>query len=223
MNKTKLFKKYYKKLNVIDIQTLSDEMSALGYNVVFFNTPEGDEIIKSYNIDIGNTKAFTYSGTTKIVFVDDKLHPMDKIYALLHELGHIAMGHFENNRMRAECKRRLETEAYGFAYNMLNPPKHRTTKTVLTVIIVIVLTAISILLSRMYYFNHNDLAEPIQIESPVTVDKYVDASDTVYISSSGKYHCSNCFYAKGKDYTAATLDEAKKCFEPCKICNPDKR
>lgn len=219
----KIFNKYYKKLNIIDMQTLTDELSALGYDVVFFNTPEGDEIIKSYNINVGNTKAFTYSGATRIVFIDNTLHPMDKIYALLHEFGHIAMGHFENDRMRSECNRRLETEAYGFAYAMLNPPKYKAAKVVITVIIAIIITVISVLVSQTFYYNHNNSVESIRFDTPERVDEYVDVSDMVYISLSGKYHSANCFYAKGKDCTAATLDEAKKCFEPCKICNPDKQ
>lgn len=93
----------------------------LGYVVVLFNTPEGDVEIERYNLITERIvlKAFTYYETARIVFIDANLHPEDRLYLLLHELGHIALGHLEGNKILNKSKYLLDIEADAFAYSII--------------------------------------------------------------------------------------------------------
>ena len=90
------------------------------YNIVFFNTSLGDIEIERYNLQHKmNLKAFTYSKTAKIIFIDGTLHSDDRLYLLLHEIGHIALGHIGDGRLMTRNQILIEFEADAFAYEVL--------------------------------------------------------------------------------------------------------
>lgn len=124
-----LYKKYKGQLGIFEVVA---EIGSRGYNVIFFNTPEGDKILKAYGLECVNAKAFTYCGVSKIVFVDNNLSQDRKFYALLHELGHIAMEHFGDNIIELTEPRLLDIEADAFAYSILHPPKSNKARVLTT-------------------------------------------------------------------------------------------
>lgn len=109
----------------INIIKLKECLKRQGYSTVFYNTPEGDAIINAYNLPDTTKikKAFTYCGATKIVFVNYNDHMTDKIYSLLHELGHIVLGHLKDHSIALSDKELLELEAEVFAYEILKRNK----------------------------------------------------------------------------------------------------
>lgn len=110
----------YRETNgTVTISSLAACLKRRGYDIVFFHTEEGDEILKAYGILPNKTRAFTVCGPLKIVFVDNNLHASDKLYSILHECGHIMLGHLESNGYMLD-KRKNENEAEAFAYGALN-------------------------------------------------------------------------------------------------------
>lgn len=105
----------------INIVTITEYLKGLGYAVVFFNTKNGDKLIKHYNLEefSNGKRAFSYSYDVNIVFINDELHIRDKIYSLLHELGHIALNHLGDNESQYSDKRMLEAEAEAFLYEVI--------------------------------------------------------------------------------------------------------
>lgn len=133
MNMKKLAKELYKKYKgELGIFEVVAEIESRGYNVIFFNTPDGDSILKAYGLECGNAKAFTYCAASKIVFVDSSLSQDRKFYALLHELGHIAMEHFGTNIIELTEPRLLDIEADAFAYSILHPTKPYKARVLMT-------------------------------------------------------------------------------------------
>lgn len=104
----------------ITVPGLIRYLEHFGYNTVFFNTEEGDKLLDAVDIEQGETKAFTFYGDAKIVFIDNEMHHSDKLYALLHECGHIVLGHIGNDTIHLQDKHTTENEAEAFAYRVLN-------------------------------------------------------------------------------------------------------
>ena len=91
-----------------------------GYNTVFFNTEDGDDLIRRCGIKRKGVPAFTYSGIVKVVFVDDLSPINEKIYNLLHECAHIVLGQMSEAEIHTLDKRSTENEAEAFAYAALH-------------------------------------------------------------------------------------------------------
>lgn len=204
-NIRKTANKFYKKTKGnVNLKSIISQLRMLGYSTVFFNTPEGDEILSALSIFPQQVKAFTYCGSANIVFVDNNQHPADKLYSLLHELGHILIGHIGKGEIDLNNKRKIENEAEAFAYMVLNPPK-RQKSLILFMLAAIIL---SIFLGA--------ISAPVI--APVTK---AERADYVYVTSSGtKYHDINCIHVKDKNCAELPQDEALKIFQPCKVCNP---
>ena len=114
-------KKLYRSLKGnINIPSLIKYIEKFGYSVVFFHTEEGDEILRAYGLTHEDKKAFTYCGTTKMVFIDGNLPTRNQIYSLLHECGHISLRHIGDDDIDLFDSREIENEAEAFAYTVLN-------------------------------------------------------------------------------------------------------
>lgn len=90
------------------------------YKIVFYNTEAGDAEIERYGLEHKTTlKAFTLSASAKIIFIDGSLHTEDRLYVLLHEIGHIVLGHIGDGRLMTRHQLLTEYEADSFAYEVL--------------------------------------------------------------------------------------------------------
>lgn len=201
-----LSKKY--KYN-IDTESLITELSTNGYDTVFFNTKSGDDVLKAYNINPNGVKAFTYLGPTKIVFVDNNLHPHDKVCVLLHELGHIMLNHTGSGGANRISIQEAEIEASTFAYEVLHTKKKSAlialcaVLTLLTVILAVTAGTINLKASNAH--NAEELMD----------------DNIVYVTPSGeKFHRESCIHIQGKNCTGIPYSEAVKSFSPCRVCNP---
>ena len=202
-------KKLHKSLKGnIDIPNLVKYLESIGYSVVFFNTEDGDELLKSYGINPGITKAFTYCGATKIIFVDGKLHTSDKLYSLLHECGHILLGHIGNNSIELLNKRSIENEAEAFVYAVLNyrGSANKKSRSFIFIAILLVLSLFfAVKINSSYQFKSST----------------ANYGEIVYITPTGtKYHRASCSYVKNSRTAKIEKVEAAKIHEPCNACNP---
>lgn len=185
-----------------------------GYSVVFFNTEKGDALLASYNITMEDTSAFTVCGTTKTVFVDDLLHTNDKLYALLHECGHVVLEHIGRNQLRMQDERRTENEAEAFAYKVLNysPPKTMRNTLLSVLASVLIIACTTLVCSRLF-------AAPAPSSVVQTSSSFSD--EIVYVTPTGaKYHRESCYYAKHHNSSRMYKSEAEKTRTPCSMCNP---
>lgn len=105
----------------LDVVGIVEYLEAYGYSVVMFNTPYGDKEIERYNLTHkkNTLKAFTYSAAARIVFIDGNQHVQDKIYLLLHELGHIFLGHVGDGKLKWRNQILTEIQADAFAYELI--------------------------------------------------------------------------------------------------------
>ncbi len=203
----------------ITLKTLSEYLQTLGYATVFFNTEEGDEILKAYGINPGNTNAFTYIGPTRIVFVNANLHSQDKIYALLHELGHILLAHIGTDNIDLLNKRSSENEAEAFAYMVLNPNKNR-----IMYFLCVLSILLTIIMSSAFFYTKNTAAVQTTPEA-VTVYAHKPTStpieSMVYVTRTGsKYHRPSCGYVQNRETISITIAEAQRNYTSCRVCNP---
>lgn len=180
------------------------ELEYRGYDTVFFNTKKGDMVLKAYGLEANGDRAFTYCGATRIVFVDENLHQNEKLNSLLHELGHVLMGHFDNMNIVTPDVRLSEMEAEAFAYNILYPQKPNKANIIINAVV----------LTTMLFFGTT-------VGYIVLPTLNAVANEYVYITSTGtKYHRPSCIHANGKYCAALSPSEASKCFMPCLVCNP---
>lgn len=106
----------------ISLISLMEYAQKIGYRVVFYNTVEGDKVLDLYDLKSAaeSTTAFTVSDTyNKLIFVDDTAHIQDKLYVLLHELGHIVLSHIGTGKISIMDKKLLEAEAEAFLYEVI--------------------------------------------------------------------------------------------------------
>lgn len=105
----------------LDVAEIVRYLETYGYSVVLYNTPDGDKEIERYKLmRYKNTlKAFTYVKNARIVFIDGSKHPDDRFYLLLHELGHVLLGHIGDGKTAWRNQILIDIEADAFAYEMI--------------------------------------------------------------------------------------------------------
>lgn len=185
-------------------------LKKIDYEVVFYNTVDGDAVVKAYGFQslAASKNAFVCCGSKKrFVFVDNNLSASEKKYALLHEMGHILLGHVGNSTAHLLDSQTNEVEANAFVCEILSP-----THTAYLPFAVAVLLILSIMVQGFIRYNKT-----------TGVYAHSQTEDTlVYITATGsKYHTKNCIYIVKTDYAAITASQARKIFSPCNVCNPN--
>jgi len=106
----------------VTLEAIVAYIKQTGHGIVYFNIPWGDEELRRYDlVDTAKTKkGFVYHQIAQIVFIDDTLPHTDKIRVLLHELGHIVLGHIDEGVFALKDHGIQELEAHTFARMMLD-------------------------------------------------------------------------------------------------------
>ena len=190
-----------------DINSITMYLQSKGYSVTMYANEEEDELIAKHELDsrVKIIHAFTVvENNSKFVYVNNALSAENKTYSILHETGHIVLGHLDSEDIVVN-ERRREMEAEAFAYTVLNP--QRQNRTILALLITLIILT---------------FANLIPMQSAVETASFMDAQiEYVYITPSGKkYHRDNCMHVRGKDCTVLSEMEAQKNYEPCLVCNP---
>ncbi|MBE6912124.1 MAG: ImmA/IrrE family metallo-endopeptidase [Ruminococcaceae bacterium] len=219
-------KKLYRHLKgAVNIPNIISFIESKGYNVVFFNTEDGDDLIKRYGIEHKNVPSFIYTGTTRVVFVDDLIHPKDKLYCLLHEYGHLILNHVKESEIHTVSRWSTECEADAFAYFVMNYSPMKALRCAIFAFLAAFLVAlITFFCTRASFSPSNSTYAPQKVSSMTDVPPTTSSntlSQTVYVTPSGrKFHRANCRYVKSKKVTELNRNEAEKNYDPCSICNP---
>ena len=204
------------------------ELNNLGYIVVLFNTPKGDEELARYKLEHKkHLKAFTYTKTVHIVFIDGSLHADDRLYLALHELGHIVLGHVGDGKLVTRNSVLIDIEADNFAYSIING-KEKFPFTYVAVAIIITAMAFNSYYNtaktQTFVYEENRvsgaevISETIQTETETQTDAI---SNIVYVTPSGtKFHKKGCRYIKNKDVKEYSRNNAVKKYSPCSSCEP---
>lgn len=185
----------------------------LGYEVIFFSSAT-DEYIKRYELEhvAADTPAFTYNGTgTHAIFINDNISYSEKLHGLLHETGHIMLGHMGTLYLKNNDE--IEAEAETFVYEVLyNNHTH------FSPLIIGVIVAASLLVGGVIGYTLQ-AAQPTSSENTYTDEI---RSETVYITSAGtKYHRADCRYIKNNNsITALPQTEAIQKYASCSVCKP---
>ena len=188
----------------LSVPAIIEFLQTRGYDVVFFNTPEGDDLLRRYGIKLNGAGSVTYCGVTKVVFADDTLHISDKLYALLHECGHIMLGHLVENQIHSISKRITENEAEAFVYEVLH--LHRRPKRI-PALVAIVFLLVFLFFGALFAFR----SRPEDSEQ----------NPIVYVTQDGThYHRKSCLYATNFKTSKMYKSEAEITLLPCSFCNP---
>lgn len=185
----------------VDFVSSEAYINAFGYRVYFYNTAVGDREIERYSLGekAARVKAFAFCGPAKLIFIDGNASAEDKLYLLLHEIGHIVLGHLDDGRLMARSGILCDIDANCFAHCVLNPVKKGGRR------IAAVAACVLLISSWAWYAS----------TIPGTPQK------EVYITATGaKYHKNGCVHIRGTENAVIGKSEAQKLFEPCAVCNP---
>lgn len=238
MNKIKrTAKKYIKANKKRDLDGAINFLKQSGYEVIFFNTPTGNELIKVYGLEwYKETKrAFTCyeEKALKAVFVDETLHNSDKLNLLLHETGHIMLKHIGEGQNEHYDTVSAEVEADAFAYEVMNYTHNGRTALIVFSLIASFISGLLIGDIPFAYpvavksdFHTTSYVQSTPRPTPRVYVNYNDSADNiynpVYVTPSGtKYHERDCRYVKNKtNIKELSLEEAQIEYTPCSVCNP---
>lgn len=204
-----------KNLTYVNAEKIAND---LGYSIIFFNTALGDMEIERYNLGHKKSlKAFTYSNAAKIIFIDGALHSDDRLYLLLHEIGHIALGHIGDGRLMTRNQILIEFEADSFAYSIITGRK----SSAIYILISAIILSSAIVFSAITAADKGEYVSANTENYDTAILQQEHMTDIVYITPSGtKFHRKDCMYTKNKTLTALPRSEASQQYAPCKVCKP---
>lgn len=190
--------------------------------------------------------AFTYQNSEfKLVFVDKKLTLYGKRNILVHEIGHILLGHVTVDTLLGQDPF-LEQEAKEFSDFVFTRKSERDRiKKYLRYAPVALVCCGAIIIASSLWLNRDTKdnmqppaptvsatvqtpapLEPSQTTEPTATPEPADEQKIVYVTKTGKkYHLPDCQYVKYKDYLKEmTIKEALDAgLQPCKVCDPNEK
>ena len=201
----------------VEFSNIENYLNSMEIQIIFFNTPQGDVEVMRYNLKSKTEKysAFTYWGTVKIIFIDNDISCEDKLYALLHEVGHILLGHIGDGKLYIRNRILIDIEADAFTHEVLHPRKK---KRVFAPCLASIL--IGFILGGSFactYFN----VDTASVSDITYAEELETEAEYVLVTPSGtKFHRSDCRYVRGKDCTEYTRENASEKYAPCSVCKP---
>lgn len=207
-----------KRLTFVNVENI---LQSLGYSVVLFNTYPGDMELERYGLEEkkGKLKAFTYSQTAHIVFIDANLHADDKLYLLLHELGHIVLGHVGDGKLVTRNQILIDIEADSFAYSIIHNYKRSWLYVLLSAMIIYALLITAVYINARSVPVYTSAEVVTQTEQPQEATE--SEVETVYVTPSGnKFHRADCYYIKNRTTTELSRTKATTRYAPCAVCEP---
>lgn len=210
-------------------------IECMGYKIILFHPKQKNTAIAKLidRIGVGDDikirQSFAYhSGSTKCVFIDESIGEPDSIQLLLHEIGHIYMGHTSSRQDDAATIAKNENDANRFALLVIQriaqtERKQKILKYARSILITGASMALFICLIRVdYRSNHGSTAqetnvvvlksesttesattkpaatEPVQTET--AAEQAQDDTEIYYITKSGqKYHRQTCSTIKNRN------------------------
>lgn len=233
----------------ISFESVATALKNRGCIIQFYELGKKDPMFFRHEVEelAQTVDAFTAKKDgTEIIFIQKGLTCEDKLYLLLHEAGHIILGHI-NTDVSVSNVRLQDMEADTFAYTVLTSP--RLSRSGTAALPIWLLSMALCFTAGLFYRDGNNAGtekqtapysyiesavqflppvtdietseEPVQPVSHTAETAYIESSETVYVTSSGrKYHRETCGYVAGKKTTAILKSEAERTIEPCSVCKP---
>lgn len=205
--------------NGITLPSVVRYAEKLGYSVLFGNTEETNTVLRRFELNdyACGKKAFTYIGVAKFIYVDDTCSEQDKLYLILHELGHIT----ENaDASLAPCDSvREEVRADAFAYEVVTGEQAHATRRMLCASLLAVFLSMFALFTAQPKGRSDSLY--VCRESFEQNAEAVPVAEYVYILPSGtKYHAKDCRFVTSSA-VSVLREELPDSYASCKVCHPD--
>lgn len=200
----------------------------LGYQILSFNklqnTQKVQAIIDSYNLhdNVEHRKIFMFaSDNVKLLFIHKYMSEADMIHYLLHELGHIYLGH--TNMINDETTQEREADDFAAQVKLMLALQNSFRFLAVTLAAVILIVA-------AHHFIGNKVV-PVSvpqnnIESvpePTSLSIHQIDGETVFKTTGGeKIHRADCIYIQNKTniIELSKTEAIAAGYEPCKVCKP---
>ena len=213
MNKAKVKKEIKRFLRQIDYSvSLTNLQQQTDYIIYFYDDEnlDNDKVMTSLDeVEYAKTvNSFSLEKNgRKLIFIRKNLDYEERVFLILHEIGHLVMEHHKNQNTYFAISFEKEQEANFFAESVYKYDKNKLTKR--NILLTGILT--SLILAGMAYFLVN-----------YTTTNKADNMECFITATGNRYHI-NCEYLKDNDgITWLTVKEAKdKGYTPCKKCFPE--
>ena len=191
----------------------------LEWQVVYYNTEKGDALLETFDQKLSKfdkkERGFCYKTIYgKYIFIDNDQNTEQKLCTLIHEIGHILLGHLVDGKLQNPTQNNVDADV--FVKYVLYPSRLDMIRFKLSRKAGwIMLPGITLVLALALFVSHS-----MTMDAPVS--GYLPANtDTVYITPSGnKYHDENCRFA-ANGAIAIPIQQAAKHYAPCSYCNPN--
>lgn len=208
-------------IKALTSDSLTRYFAFLGFTVVEFED-ESDEIVRSCGLaDYAKGKnAFLHSTPmANIVFIRVGLSDNEAVFLLLHEAGHILLGHKIGGVSQDD-----EIEASRFALSCIR--RYRLCERKGKIILICLTILLAAAVAFVPHWNNrggtsSSRAEIVSWFAAATGQGALRQAEKVYITANGdKYHSIDCQYIRGKDnLIELSLEEALSAGKtPCKVC-----
>ncbi len=203
------------RMNHVSLDNAHYIATELGYEIIDYNpnhlTKPMRLLIEELNLPsyVLQQNAFTvHNNSTSLIFVSETLTPEEKRLALIHEIGHVMLGHMEYPQTIPSVV--AEHDANEFVHYILNPPL------VLAASIFVMRHARTVLIIGAVIAGLSLLGWIVNYEK--TEQSFYGE---YYITESGsKYHLKDCTVIRNKqNVRRLTVEEYESGkFTPCKVC-----
>lgn len=242
------------RLKKVTLSTVKLAAKTEGYTIVEFNNLVNDKdvniLVEALHLKeyVRTAKGFTYAdGNYRLIFLHEDLNDSEKLLVLLHEIGHIVLGHLTANSVIGNDVLQ-EHEANEFSHYVSNRSFAENLKISVAhygkwyALGGVLLVALGL---GMWWMFSSDTSEPQTLnvadvpanpdiaEEPVQTEKNPEVSQTkpeenpfadgkYFITETGKkYHVEGCRYIKDKAVEIMTETQFNTGFyEPCNYCKP---
>lgn len=165
---------------------------------------------------VKRSDAFAYQvEDVTLIAVGSWVKPDRKLSLIVHEIGHILLGHDLYN-----LTDRMEKDADRFAALVLGVYRQRAKKISIVVLVAAALLAAGVTLGGSLSQQPPASLTDASASGPVLPDMI--AAEVLITASGDKYHLPDCQYVKDRaNVTTVSLAEALRLGkEPCKVCRP---
>ena len=213
-----------------------------GWKIVFSETAAGDKYISDMFLEkyaADNISVTVSNKSCRCIIINNSLSSEDKFHMLLHETAHILLGHIDKLMLLAQNSKILDNEAEALVYFLQHFGKGRYyTYSLLNRkrnIFIATLASVSLVTGILITTQNNivpgdavsEAQMPVptnQAEKDISLETPASLSDMVFITPTGeKYHCADCHTINKETATMITVEKARLSYEPCSLCDPDRK
>lgn len=212
-----------------------------GWKIVFSGTTAGDKYISDMALEkyaADNISVTVSNKSCRCIIINNSLSSEDKFHMLLHETAHILLGHIDKLMLLAQNSKLLDNEAEALVYFLQHFGKGRyytyrllnCKRNIFIATLAGVIWVTGVLLTTQQNIVPGDAISEVQMpvsnqtEKDISPETPAPLSEMVFITPTGeKYHCADCHTINKETATMITVEKARLSYEPCSLCDPDRK